>query len=37
MCLQAAELQSVEQVESNASAADLDLVRNDHPQATVVP
>jgi aryl-alcohol dehydrogenase-like predicted oxidoreductase len=24
---------SVEQVESNASAADLDLVRNDHPQA----
>jgi aryl-alcohol dehydrogenase-like predicted oxidoreductase len=25
--------ESVEQVESNASAADLDLVRNDHPQA----
>jgi aryl-alcohol dehydrogenase-like predicted oxidoreductase len=28
---------SLEQLESNASAADLDLVRNDHPQATVVP
>jgi len=28
---------SVEQLEANASAADLDLVRNDHPQATVVP
>ena len=26
---------SVEQVESNARAADLDLVRDDHPQATV--
>ena len=28
---------SVEQLEANASAADLDLVLNDHPQATVVP
>ncbi len=26
---------SVEQVASNASAADLDLVRDDHPQAWV--
>jgi aryl-alcohol dehydrogenase-like predicted oxidoreductase len=28
---------SVEQLESNASAAVLDMVRNDHPQATAVP
>jgi myo-inositol catabolism protein IolS len=28
---------SVEQLESAASAADLDMVRNDHPQATAVP
>jgi myo-inositol catabolism protein IolS len=28
---------SVEQLESNATATDLDLVRNDHPQATAVP
>jgi aryl-alcohol dehydrogenase-like predicted oxidoreductase len=28
---------SVEQLESNASAADLDLVRDDRPQAPVVP
>lgn len=27
---------SVQRLESNASAADLDLVRDDHPQATVV-
>jgi aryl-alcohol dehydrogenase-like predicted oxidoreductase len=28
---------SVQQLEANAAAADLDLVRGDHPQATVVP
>lgn len=28
---------SVEQVESNARAADLDLVRDDHPRAMPVP
>jgi myo-inositol catabolism protein IolS len=28
---------SVEQLEANAGAADLDLVREDHPRATVVP
>jgi aryl-alcohol dehydrogenase-like predicted oxidoreductase len=28
---------SVEQVEANARAADLDLVRDDHPQAVAVP
>jgi myo-inositol catabolism protein IolS len=28
---------SVAQLEANAGAADLDLVREDHPRATVVP
>ena len=28
---------SVEQVEANARAAELDLVRDDHPQAVAVP